>query len=68
MTWFVRVANAGLKVVVSSCGCDDVVRVAGKELTEGPFCESKQRIDGAEGRSEKQEAFMGKRLRVKKWL
>ena len=66
VTWSVRVANAGLKVVALSCSCDDVVSVAGKELTDGPFFESKQRIDGAEGRSEKREGDMGKRLRVKK--
>jgi hypothetical protein len=62
------VANAGLKVVALSCSCDDVVRVAGKELTDRPFFESKQLIDRAEGRSEEQEGYRGKRLRVKKWL
>ena len=67
MTWPVRVANTGLKVVVLSCSCDDVVRVAGKGLPDRPLCESKERIDGVRGRSEKREGFRGKKLRVKKW-
>ena len=41
MTWSVRVANAGLKVVVLSCSCGELVRVAGKGLPDGIFCDAK---------------------------